>query len=213
MVNANSEASLVTVGDQKLAQPTIHKVTFQESTIKKSVIASSKAQKKDKLRRWEERVNEKVMVQIKNLHDKRDQTNQRAAQVAQKNEQLILENRQKKEFLLIRQAVLKKEREDNLIDLKNRIIRRCWRVHMCAEIILQKILMKVGRDAYNLLKLRQWKFKRALAVGLIIRGARRYLRRFGNAEKRLKKVYAKAKAPNLNEAMDTLKPVSSSRKP
>lgn len=98
----------------------------------------------------------------------------------------MLEQRQKKEYLLIKQQVIRKEREDSLIQLKNHIIRRCWRVHMCAEIILSKVLVKVCRDAKKIeIKIRN-RLRRTVAVACVVRSSRKFLLRFGDPRKRVK---------------------------
>lgn len=58
----------------------------------KSSVTVSK-QRMLKQQRWEDRQNEKAQTQVRNFMDKRDQSQNRATLVAQKNEQLMLEER------------------------------------------------------------------------------------------------------------------------
>lgn len=116
--------------------------------------------------------------------EKRQSNKSHIDHVIEKKKQISKEIREKKKFLLVRQQLIRHEKQEELIALKRHIIKKCWRLHMVAEIILSQVVRKLFRLIKIIARQKEIKFRRQFAACVINEKCRKYLERFGDPAQR-----------------------------
>lgn len=72
-----------------------------------------------------------------------------------------------------------------MIALKNKIIRKCWKVNICAQVYIVQVLVKTRQHLEARREAIRYRYAKTMAVARIVARAVKYLARFGDCRERL----------------------------